>query len=145
MGYGGQCNGRSVGGQNGLQVHETFNYHLFVPIWIVDLRGLGSVYRKIFWARPISNFSISRPKGREIEIGDQPQSRRFFDTRTRFPLDLHNPCNVLLIRKDLRSLVFMSLPPESPDFWVHKFDQNPFSWDLSMLAEETARKKSEDL
>ena len=67
-----------VGGHNRLQVHETFHYHLFVPIWIEDLRGLGSVYQKIFWARPISNFSISRPKGREIEIGDQSLAQKIF-------------------------------------------------------------------
>ena len=51
-------------------------WHL--PIWIEDLRGLGSVYRKIFWTRPISNFSISRPKGREIEIGDQSLVQKIF-------------------------------------------------------------------
>ena len=67
-------------------MHETFHYHLFIPIWIVDLRGLGSVYRKIFWARPISNFSISRPKGREIEIGDQSLAQKIFRYTDPFPL-----------------------------------------------------------
>ena len=49
-----------------------------LPIWIVDLRGSGSVDRKSFWTRPISNFSISRPKGREIEIGDQSLVQKIF-------------------------------------------------------------------
>ena len=49
-----------------------------LPLWIGDLREEGSVYRKIFWTRPISNFSISRPKGREIEIGDQSLAQKIF-------------------------------------------------------------------
>ena len=59
---------------------------MFAPIWIGDLRGKGSVYRKIFWARPISNFSISRPKGREIEIGDQSLAQKIFRYTDPFPL-----------------------------------------------------------
>ena len=57
-----------------------------LPIWIVDLRSKGSVYRKIFWARPISNFSISRPKGREIEIGDQSLVQKIFRYTDPLPL-----------------------------------------------------------
>ena len=59
---------------------------MFAPIWIGDLRGKGSVYRKIFWARPISNFSISWPKGQEIEIGDQSLAQKIFRYTDPFPL-----------------------------------------------------------
>ena len=57
-----------------------------LPIWIVDLRGRGSVYQKIFWTRPISNFSISWPKGQEIEIGDQSLVQKIFRYTDPLPL-----------------------------------------------------------
>ena len=42
--------------------------HTFATmIYCVDLRGKGSVYRKIFWARLWSPISISWPLGQEIE------------------------------------------------------------------------------
>ena len=62
------------------------NACFYLHIWIVDLRRQGSVYQKIFWTRPISNFSISRPKGREIEIGDQSLVQKIFRYTDPIPL-----------------------------------------------------------
>ena len=48
--------------------------------FIVDLRGKGSVYRKIIWARPISNFSISLPVGTlKLEIYPTQKIFRYTD------------------------------------------------------------------
>ena len=55
--------------QNNIYIFE-FVTHVnthYSTVYCVDLRGLGSVYRKIFWARLWSPISISRPLGREIE------------------------------------------------------------------------------
>ena len=56
------------------------NYMKKCGIWIVDLRGKGSVYRKIFWARPIFNFSISLPVGTlKLEIYPTQKIFRYTD------------------------------------------------------------------
>ena len=62
------------------------NDHLFVPIWIVDLRGKGSVYRKIFWARLWSPISISWPLGQEIEKLEIGLAQKIFRYTDPFPL-----------------------------------------------------------
>ena len=77
-----------------------------LPIWIVDLRGRGSVYQKIFWTRPISNFSISWPKGQEIEIGDQSLVQKIF--RYTDPLPLRSTHFPTAIKKSTELKVIMS-------------------------------------
>ena len=79
------------------EVELVFFAPLFTRKDCVDLREKGSVYRKIFWARPISNFSISRPKGREIEIGDQSLAQKIFRYTDPFSLrSTHSAVSTLI-------------------------------------------------